>query len=204
MDLTTMNVIIAGGTSLLGSLIGAGLAFWGARRGAKIQSEVSEKNIKNSMEIAKMNIEEKLIAENKISWDNETRKLISKFIRQCFDINHGIENVKIIEQKKKLSVDPTISAKERKQYSELSKEDVENVKQTMSILADAMETMTEIRLHIFDKSDVLGNQLLDAFVNAEQHFEKNETIPSAELAQLTELSRNYFERQWKELTKDIN
>lgn len=76
-------------------------------------------------------------------------------------------------------------------------------KKTMVAISDAVETVTKIRLHIFDKSDSLGNELLERIIDVEKYFQRMEKIPSAELSQLTELARNYFEIQWKELTKDI-
>lgn len=199
MDATTLNVIITSGISVFG----AGLSFLGAQKGAKTQIETTEKSVENNMEIAKMNIEEKLIAENKINWNNRTRELISKFIRQCFDINHGIDQVQIINKKRELSVDPSLPSKERNKYSNLSKEDLEMAKKTLVTISDAVETVTEIRLHIFDRSDSLGNELLERIIDVEKYFQRMEKIPSKELSRLTELARNYFELQWKELTKDI-
>lgn len=166
------------------SLVGVGLSFLGARKGAKIQIESTEKSIKKDVDIAKMNIKERLIAENEVNWDNELKKLISRFIQQCFDINNGI--------------------KEAKSNTKHTKDGLNKIKRTLKTISEASETMTEIRLHIFDSSDSLGNLLLDKFVEAIQHFQKMEPIPSSELAELTELSRNYFEKKWKELTKDIN
>lgn len=169
-------------------LVGSGLAFYGTYLGHKAQKEV-----------ARMQINEKLIAENKINWSNETRKLIAKFIRDCFNLNHVIKDANLIQEKQVASMDINLTERQRERLKP-STEELKRITLAMSELGDAMQVVAEIRLHIFDADDKLGNEVLEKIILIEQHYSSFEEAPSNELNELTELARKYFKEQWEELT----
>lgn len=87
MNATMISAIISGCFLIVGAI----LAFWGTYSNTKAQKQ-----------IAKMQIDERLIAENKIAWSNETRKLIAEFIRRCFELNQIIKDKQNSAEMKRL------------------------------------------------------------------------------------------------------
>lgn len=171
-------------------IIGALLAYYGTHRSNQVQKEIT-----------KMKIDERLIAENKLNWSNETRKLIAQFIRKCFELNQIIEKANLVNERVKLSSDNSLPVKKRRELLNLTQQDKADLKTAMNGISEAIEIVAEIRLHVFDYEDHIGNSLLERIIEVEQHYTKFEKIPNSELTELTELARQYFEKQWVELTQ---
>lgn len=158
-------------------LVGAWLAYTGTQKSNQVQKD-----------IAKMQIDERLIAENKLRWSDESRILIAKFIRGCFEINHVIESTSTFKN--------SHHSHDINDLVEIQNEARAGLNKTN----DLVQIVAEIRLHIFDYDDDLGNELLNKILEIESYFSKFEKIPEVELENLTELSRQYFNKQWRELT----
>lgn len=164
-------------------IVGSILTYKGTKRASQAQ-----------IKIAEMQIDERLIAENKLQWSNETRGLIAKFIRKCFEINHVMDSAE--ELKKLNSKKKSVNSADLKKLLEIRSD----VISTQDSVKDLVELVTEIRLRIFDSEDPQGNGLLKKILDIEQYFSEFKKIPASELDQLAELSRQYFEQQFKELT----
>lgn len=156
-------------------LVGAWLAYTGTQKSNQVQKD-----------IAKMQIDERLIAENKLRWSDETRGLVAKFIRICFETSNWIEELKSIEleqagigELKRLSEKTTLVQRK---------------------LGDMTEIVTEIRLHIFNDKNEFGKSLLSKILKIEKYYGDTKTVPAEELEELTEIARKYFEQQFIELT----
>lgn len=53
----------------------------------KVQKQISEQNIKIQKEISKDNIDANLIASARIRWIEDTRKMLSEYIRLCYELS---------------------------------------------------------------------------------------------------------------------
>lgn len=195
-DSGIINAIISGVCAIFGAV----LAFWGANRGAKSQKNLTKETIRKDMDIAKMNIEEKLIAENKINWSNESRILIAQFIKQCFTINTSIETAGRVQKYIDLITDSDIPSIEKIELMKFADKENNSIKITMNAISDSIETLTLLRLHFFDDNES-EQQILTKTLIIETYLQRFEKIPNEELSELTELSRKYFRNQWKELIK---
>lgn len=179
-------------------IIGALIAYLGTRRTLKIQREITEQQIKSAKEVNQAQMNEKLLLENRVAWDNETRELIAKLIGQLFSINHVIEKAQLVTEKLKMAKDANIPVEQRMDFLSISEEEKNDLKTGMESITKTVETVALIRLHLFE--DTPNERILwDKIRAVEQRMSKFEKIPSNELEQLTELARTYFLGNWGRL-----
>lgn len=179
------NAIISG----IFLLVGTGLAFYGTYLGHKTQKEIAE-----------MQINEKLISENKIAWANESRKLLAKFIRHCFELNHTIDTMNLIQEQIALSRDSSLPIEERRKLLQITEKDREDLKRGMDDITNTLQTLAELRLYIFDDQDGDSKDVLDKTLEIEGFIQRKQKIPINQLNELTDIAREYFKSQWIELT----
>lgn len=185
-------------TTLIIGLLSAGLSFLGASKGAKIQIESTEKSIKKDMAIAKMNIDEKLVAENKIAWANKTRELVAEIISICDDqrtlhANMGIKKgiAKIIPENMDV-LSPELKS--------IFDENEEDTKRRMLHVQNFNRVHALLKLNLFEKTEA-ENQVLLKSEEIAIRLSKGKVVPTELLNDFIEASRECFEEQWKELTK---
>lgn len=198
MDLTTLNVIIAGGITFLGSLVGS-------RIGSKSQLNSTKVSVKKDLKIAQMNIEQKLVADNNIAWSNQIRTLLTKFVRQCFEINQIILDIEVVEKHRKIS---DLSEKQINYFDDDVQKRIENIKGRLPVIDEAIETIAMLQLTLFRRSS-LEKQILDQTLKIKKCFDNNtedtkfKIIADEDINELIELSRKYFKQQWDFLTEDV-
>ncbi|MBS0936331.1 hypothetical protein [Lactiplantibacillus plantarum] len=177
-------------------IIGALIAYLGTRRTLKMQREITEQQIKSTKEVNQAQMNEKLILENRVAWDNETRELVSKLIGQFFSVNHVIDKAKLVKEKFKMAADSGIPVEQRRELLSISEAEKDDLKSGMKKIDETVETTALIRLHLFE--DTPNEQRLwDKINDVEQHMTKLEKIPSSELNELTEIARIYFQGNWE-------
>lgn len=177
-------------------VIGALITYWSTYRTLKVQRGIAEQQIKNAKEVNQAQMNEKLILENRVAWDNKTRELVSKLIGQFFSVNHAIDKANLVEEKLKMTKDNSIPVNQRGELLGISEAEKDDLKAGMKNIDEAVETVTLIRLHLFE--DTPNTQRLwNKINNIEQHMTKFEKIPSVELSELIEIARLYFQGNWE-------
>lgn len=185
------------GNFISGSFIIAALiAYLSTRRTLKVQREIAQKQMIRAKEVNQSPMNEKLILENRVAWDNETRELISKLIGQFFSLNHTIEKAGIIQKRLDLSRDNSIPVKQREKMMRLTESERKDLIAGMDGMSTVVETVAIIRLHLFEDTPN-EKRLWDKIIDIEQHFSKSEKVPSNELNELTEFARIYFRGNWE-------
>ncbi|MEE6728365.1 hypothetical protein PS421_01405 [Pediococcus pentosaceus] len=201
MDLTTLNVIIAGGITFLGALVGS-------RIGSKSQLNSTKVSVKKDLKIAQMNIEQKLVADNNIAWSNQTRTLLTKFVRQCFEINQIILDIEVVEKHRNIRKISDLSGKQINYFNDDVQKRIENIKGRLPVIDEAIETIAMLQLTLFRRSS-LEKQILDQALKIKKCFDNNtedtkfNIIADEDINELIELSRKYFKQQWDFLTEDV-
>lgn len=177
-------------------VVGALITYWSTHRTLRTQREIAEYQVTNSKEVNQAQMNEKLILENRVAWDNETRELVSKLIGQFFSVNHVIDKAKLVKEKFKMADDSGIPVKQRRELLSISEAEKDDLKSGMKKIDETVETTALIRLHLFE--DTPNEQRLwDKINDVEQYMTKLEKIPSSELNELTEIARIYFQGNWE-------
>lgn len=184
MNLELAITIIAG----IFSLITAVIAFMGLRQTTKLQ-------IESSKEVAKMQNNEKIYIENRVHWDDESRELIAKFIGQAFSLNQTMEKAGLVKSRLDLANDPKLPTKERIKLLRLTEDDKNDLKVGMDGIKDIVETVAQIRLHLFE--DTPNEQRVwKKIMDIEQHYTSYGSASGEDLNELTEYARIYFMGNW--------
>lgn len=179
-------------------IIAAVIAYLSTSRTLKVQREIAEKQMISAKEVNQSQMNEKILLETRVAWDNETRELIAKLIGQLFSLNHVIEKANLIRKRIDLSSDSSISPKQREKMMRITDSERNDLKSEMETHSSTVETIALVRLHLFE--DTPNERILwDKIRAVEQHMSKFEKIPSNELEQLTELARTYFLGNWGRL-----
>ncbi|WP_426290348.1 hypothetical protein [Lactiplantibacillus plantarum] len=177
-------------------VVGALIAYRSTHRTLRAQREIAEYQVTNSKEVNQSQMNEKLILENRVSWDNETRELILKLIGQFFSLNHTIEKSGIIQKRLDLSRDSSIPVKQREKMMRLTENERKDLVAGMESMSAIVETVALVRLHLFEDTPN-ERRVWDKIIDIEQHFSKSEKVPSNELNELTEIARIYFQGNWE-------
>lgn len=109
-------------------VVGALIAYWSTHRTLRTQREIAEYQVTNSKEVNQAQMNEKLILENRVAWDNETRELVSKLIGQFFSVNHIIDKAKLVKEKFKMADDSGIPVKQRRELLSISEAEKDDLK----------------------------------------------------------------------------
>ena len=139
---------------------------------------------------------EKLILENRVAWDNETRELISKLIGQLFSLNHVIEKAGLVQDKLNLASNSKLPDSQKRKLIHLTSNEEQALTAGMETISEAVEIVALIRLHLFENTPN-EQRLWDKINDVEQYMTKFEKIPSSELSELTEVARIYFKGNWE-------
>lgn len=196
MDVTTLNVIITAGISALGAV----LSFIGARKGAKSQIESTEKSIKKDLKIASMNIEAKIVSENKIEWINEVRNLIAKFIRKCSESNIVLSEVEWIEKYSKIYKEMSDDNEDKEKVRDTILNKIDETSNIKTVTAELNEIYSLTKLHFFEQTKeqlVIISQMEKMTGYLAQEGE----IPPKQLEELIDVANKYIKQEWEELTK---
>lgn len=188
-------VSVISGLFVLG---GAVISAWSTHQTLAAQKEISKRQVESAKEVNQMQMNEKLILENRVAWDNETRSLISKLIEQLFSLNHVIEKADSVRQMLKMARDPKLPSSQRNKLLQLSDDEKHDLKAGMDGIDKTIGTVALIRLHLFDDTPN-EKELWNKIMSIEQYMTKFEKIPSSELNELTEIARIYFQGNWGRL-----
>ncbi|KRM75060.1 hypothetical protein FC35_GL000794 [Limosilactobacillus coleohominis DSM 14060] len=174
-----MNVLLSG---LIAAIISGLINFYGNWRATKTQKE-----------IAKMQKDERLFYESQLDWMNETRKLIAKFVSDCFRFNVVINDINALHRKvdsKNFGFDDTAS---------LLKNSSENTSKAANLISVLNEEVTMIRLYLFHSNDKYEEALLRMVRLIEHNMDVNNGINGRLLDEFVDVARNYFDHQMEEL-----
>lgn len=191
---TNSSAIYSGLIAAIVSGIVSGIGYWYS---AKIQRETSKETIATQKEIAQMNNNEKLFYETQIRWNDEVRKLFAKYVKQCFILNRDIKEVKEIKVPKGEKANEVTFEKLRLKINRQK----ELTDSAMEQIYGLQETVSLIRLYLFNDDNTVAKILLQSMLNMIQHYGKFEPVSTMELNDLIENARVYLDEQMR-LLKD--
>ena len=177
-------------------LVGSLIAYRSTHRTLKAQRRIAEQQMTNAKEVNQAQMNEKLILENRVAWDNETRKLISKLIGQLFSLNHVIEKAGLVQDKLNLASNSKLPDSQKRKLIHLTSNEEQALTAGMESISEAVEIVALIRLHLFENTPN-EQRLWNKIISIEQQMTNFEKIPSSELNELTEVARIYFQGNWE-------
>lgn len=140
-----------------------------------------------------MQKDERLFYESQLDWMNETRKLIAKFVSDCFRFNVVVGDISTLHRKvksKDFNFDDTAS---------LLKKSSENTSKAANLISVLNEEVTMIRLYLFHSNDKYEEALLRMVRLIEHNMDVNNGINGRLLDEFVDVARDYFDHQMKEL-----
>lgn len=174
--------IVSGTVSLIGYIVTAVIQNINAKKAADAQKE-----------IAQMQKDEKLFYESQLRWTDEVRKLIAKFVDNCFKFNILSHKINSTEEKSKKG-DLDLS-----EVAEITNLRGKYVKEAEELITSLNEEVTIIRLYLFHKDDEREQKVLKTILLLEHDMSVENGIDSKGLDKFIELVRDYFDKQMKEL-----
>ena len=180
-------------SGLIAALVSGVVALIGYGITAFVQSKNGKKAIEAQKEIAQMQKDEKLFYESQLRWTDEVRKLIAKFVDNCFKFNILSHKINSTEEKSKKG-DLDLS-----EVAEITNLRGKYVKEAEELITSLNEEVTIIRLYLFHKDDEREQKVLKTILLLEHNMSVENGIDSKELDKFIELVRDYFDNQMKEL-----
>lgn len=175
-----MNVLLSG---LIAAIISGLINFYGNWRATKTQKE-----------IAKMQKDERLFYESQLDWTNETRKLIAKFVNDCFKYNILVTNINNMNKKVVEEKNFTLDEKEK-----LLRENADNVQKAANLFTALNNDETMIKLFLFHNDNEDEQRIIQMVENIENNLDTHKGVDSKLLDKFVDVARDYFDHQMKEL-----
>lgn len=178
-------------SGLIAALVSGCVSLIGYYVTAKMQRKNGQEAVKTQMEIAKMQRDEKLFYQNQLELMGEVRKLIAKFVSDCFKLNQVAKEIGDDNFKRNLnSLDDArrLIAK----YDAVMNEATE-------LVYKLHEEVTMIRLNLFHKDDPQERKVLEQIMLIEQSMSRENGIRSGLLDSFVNVVRDYFDFKMAEL-----
>lgn len=180
-------------SGLIAVLVSGVVALIGYGITAFVQSKNGKKAIEAQKEIAQMQKDEKLFYESQLRWTDEVRKLIAKFVDNCFKFNILSHKINSTEEKPKKGDLDLI------EVAEITNLRGKYVKEAEELITSLNEEVTIIRLYLFHKDDEREQKVLKTILLLGHNMSVENGIDSKELDKFIELVREYFDNQMKRI-----
>lgn len=134
-----------------------------------------------------------------LEWNNETRDLISKFVKACFQ-THQVYNatdglVGRFSEAIKLNSNDRV-------FDNITEDAKAAIKKSNQTSSELYALQAQIRMHLYDDRDYLVTDINNQIEKVIEKLESNRSLPAKEIDDLVDLSREYFSTQWERIKNE--
>ncbi|MBB1079078.1 hypothetical protein H5S09_03650 [Limosilactobacillus sp. STM2_1] len=134
-----------------------------------------------------------------LEWNNETRELISKFVKTCFQTYQVYNTADSLVGR----FDEAIKSNSNDQIFDNITDDAKTViKNSNQTSSELYALQAQIRMHLYDDHDYLVIDINNQIEKVIEKLESNRSLPVKEINDLIDLSREYFSIQWERIKNE--